>query len=305
MACTNPHVARYDGSTVHFGITAPAGSEGIVLPCEKCQDCRIRRARDWSVRCVHEAQLHDRNCFLTLTYDDEHLPADRGLVKKHVQDFLKRLRRRLPPGRVVRYLAAGEYGTKQQRPHYHLLLFGEDFLDGGTPEQFETGKGSMLYTAERMRRLWRFGFHSIGMLTPQSARYTAQYTLKKQAQQITEQARHLRTDGKKIWSVPPEFLLTSRRPGLGARWFERYWRDVYPNDFVLVRNKDGYLKRCKPPRYYDLLLQGIDFEMWEHVLEQRKKHAPAEVDFKTLRNQAEITRAKMKAMASRDLDKVS
>ena len=63
------------------------------IACGQCQGCRLERSRQWAVRCLHESKLHADNCFLTLTYSEEHLPRDGSLHIKHVQDFLKRLRK--------------------------------------------------------------------------------------------------------------------------------------------------------------------------------------------------------------------
>lgn len=64
----------------------------IELPCGQCSGCRLERSRQWAIRCMHEAQLHYENAFITLTYDEENLPLDNSLNLKHFQDFMKRLR---------------------------------------------------------------------------------------------------------------------------------------------------------------------------------------------------------------------
>ena len=101
----------------------------VLLPCGNCDECKLSKAREWSIRLLHESQLHEQKCFLTLTYNDDNL-QDRGtLVKSHVQTFMKDYRRYLDYhyGKKVRFYAAGEYGSKSGRPHYHLLIFGDDF----------------------------------------------------------------------------------------------------------------------------------------------------------------------------------
>lgn len=67
----------------------------ITVPCGQCIGCRLERSRQWAVRCVHEAQLHERNCFITLTFDDEHLPSGGSLDVTVCQKFYKRLRKNL------------------------------------------------------------------------------------------------------------------------------------------------------------------------------------------------------------------
>ncbi|ACZ33198.1 conserved hypothetical protein [Chlamydia pneumoniae LPCoLN] len=115
-----------------FELTQPEEyrNRWVLMPCLKCRFCRTQHAKVWSYRCVHEASLYEKNCFLTLTYDDKHLPQYGSLVKLHLQLFLKRLRDRISPHKI-RYFGCGEYGTKLQRPHYHLLIFNYDsLLDG-------------------------------------------------------------------------------------------------------------------------------------------------------------------------------
>lgn len=95
------------------------GDDLMLLPCGRCLGCKFDKAKDWATRSVLEMKYHSKACFVTLTYDDTHLP--KTLVKSHVQDFLKKLRNR---GEVFRYIGAGEYGETSHRPHYHLILFG-------------------------------------------------------------------------------------------------------------------------------------------------------------------------------------
>ena len=70
----------------------------VTVPCGQCIGCLLERSRQWAMRCSHEASLYDENCFITLTYDDEHLPPDGCLNKEHFQKFMKRLRKRFGSG---------------------------------------------------------------------------------------------------------------------------------------------------------------------------------------------------------------
>lgn len=69
--------------------------------------------------------------FVTLTYNDEHLPFTLPdgtyvdvpcLCKRDLQLHFKRLRKRLEP-KTVKYFAVGEHGDRGARPHYHYLIF--------------------------------------------------------------------------------------------------------------------------------------------------------------------------------------
>ena len=106
-----------------FELGVPHDYSNIVkLPCGRCMGCRLERARQWAMRCVHESFLYEKNCFLTLTYADDHLPSDGSVNRRVLQLFLKRLRRAYPDA-VIRYFGCGEYGEELGRPHYHLCIF--------------------------------------------------------------------------------------------------------------------------------------------------------------------------------------
>lgn len=144
------------------------------FPCQKCIGCRIDRSRDWAIRAVHEASMHDLNCFLTLTYANEHLPQDFSLDITAYQQFLKRLRSHV--GSPIKFFGCGEYGDQDDRPHYHFLIFGWRPSD----LKLHTEKnGIKTYTSEKLGKLWPYGFNTVGELTYKTAAYCARYILKK------------------------------------------------------------------------------------------------------------------------------
>lgn len=233
------------------------GWEPVLLPCGRCLSCKMNKAREWSVRAIHEAQCHEQNCFLTLTYDNAHLPKDFSVSVRALQLFFKRLRKYLDYRKIkVRYLACGEYGSLNGRPHYHICLFGycpPDLVD-------ISGFGfSRLYTSQIISSLWPYGFNSVGTLTEQSAAYVARYTLKK-----VDVLNKKRVDGR-----TPEFIVSSRRPGLGADWFNRFWSDVYNHDRVVLQS--GFIAR--PPKYYDRLLEKSHLSLYNKIKAERQKFA--------------------------------
>lgn len=144
------------------------------IPCGKCPGCKLEQSRQWAVRCLHEKRLHTESCFVTLTYDDAHLPPGNTLVKADLQNFLKRLRHDTGPG--LRFFACGEYGSKTLRPHYHLLLLNSDFAD---KKLIKSGSAYNLYGSARLSKLWPFGHHALGDVTFESAAYVARYCMKK------------------------------------------------------------------------------------------------------------------------------
>ena len=125
----------------------------LPVPCGKCIGCQLEKARQWALRCMHEAAMHERNCFLTLTYDGENLPAGGSLVPEHFVLFMKRLRERYGEG--IRFFHCGEYGERLSRPHHHCLLFNHDF-DDKVPLIGKDG----LAKSKELSRLWPFDFVS-------------------------------------------------------------------------------------------------------------------------------------------------
>lgn len=218
----------------------------VELPCGQCIGCRVARSRMWALRCVHEASLHERNCFITLTYSDACMPEGRTLVLKHFQDFMKRLRKRYGEG--IRFFHCGEYGELDERPHYHAILFNHDFDDKVI---WKKGNGAdvLVYRSKSLEELWPHGFSSVGAVTYKSAAYCARYILKK----LTGEAaivyqEHIDPDtGEWYGERQPPYITMSRRPGIARDWFERFKSDVYPDDFIVLL--DG--KKFPTPKFYD------------------------------------------------------
>ena len=105
--------------------------EVMLIPCGQCAECRAQYARNWANRLLLELQYHDSAYFVTLTYDDAHVPRSESkdgfphltLDKRDCQLFFKRLRKAFPDDNI-RYFLAGEYGDQTHRPHYHAIVFG-------------------------------------------------------------------------------------------------------------------------------------------------------------------------------------
>lgn len=248
----------------------------VSIPCGQCIGCRLDYSRNWAIRCMHEAQMHKNNCFITLTYKDEKIPYNDiypTLDKTHLQKFMKRLRKKF--GKGVKYYACGEYGDENERPHYHLCLFGVGFKD---KELFSTKGGNRLYISKILDKLWtdpddkeNYGFATIGELTFETAAYTARYCMKK-AKGKDKDAHYERiaSDTGEIISIEPEFALMSRRPGIGKLWLDTYKSDLYPHDFTVV-NKAQH----KPPKYYDTIMEKDEKDRQEIELIKAKRRAAA------------------------------
>lgn len=216
----------------------------ISLPCNSCIGCRIDRADQWAMRCMHEAQMHKQNSFITLTYADEHLPEDYSVKKREFQLFMKRLRKDLDC--QIRYFASAEYGPRTLRPHYHALIFGYGF-HGDRQFKRLTKHGDRVYTSAQLDAAWlNQGLCELGDVTFKSARYCAGYIMKKiRGDQAA--SHYLRTHPRTglTVQVEPEFQLQSSRPGIGSTWFDKFKTDAFPSDFLVVEGRQTHV-----PRYY-------------------------------------------------------
>lgn len=206
MLCRNPFMGKAYGPRVAF-------------PCGQCMPCLINRARIWMSRIVLETMCHKASCFVTLTYDPDHLPSDGSLRPKDVQDFFKRLRRRLEEAGMpsIRYYVVGEYGPETWRPHYHAAIFGigpedHDFIFkawslGGVP----------------------LGFVQVGDLNVHSARYISGYV----TQKLTK------PEDPRLKGKHPEFSRMSRRPGIGTAAVKEIAKTVLSRDGQIAFKATG------------------------------------------------------------------
>ena len=123
----------------------------VELPCGRCIGCRLERSRQWAIRCMHEAQMHKENSFITLTFEDKYLDKNLSLKKSDFQKFMKRLRKHYQP-KKIRFLHAGEYGEITGRPHHHAILFGISFDDRKPWRQ--TPQKHTVYRSKTLEKIW-------------------------------------------------------------------------------------------------------------------------------------------------------
>lgn len=210
----------------------------------------------WSCRLICELKTQPagaRSFFVTLTYNDENLPVVDSnfedspqmytLRKKHIQDFMKRLRKRFPDNKI-RYFCAGEYSPKF-RPHYHMILYNVPLDD---LKVHTVKNGNIYYTSLLLDSIWTFGYTLIGEVTAESCGYVAQYCLKKAF-------ANLNTDYEEL-GIEKEFILMSRRPGIGAEWLQKN-QDILKSPFINLSTSNGG-RQFTIPRYYMDKLSKLD-----------------------------------------------
>lgn len=254
--------------------------EEVLLPCGKCIGCTVDRSRQWATRLMLELKYHEKACFVTLTYNDEHLPAcdyiDQNgnekvsytLNKGHLQKFMKRLRRHYEP-QTIRFFACGEYGSKSMRPHYHLILFGVDFSEDRYIH--EVRDGYVMYRSPTLEKIWTdpetkesYGFSLIAQVNWNTCAYVSRYCTKKK---YGKQNIYYQT-----FNLQPEFNLMSRRPGIGAQFYKENGEQVYINQEIFLSNNKGGLK-VRPPAYFDRLYDIDHHEEMEEIKKNRKEMA--------------------------------
>lgn len=236
------------------------GLPEIKLPCGKCPECQKDYYTSWATRGSRELLQWESSLFITLTYDEKHLPPDKSLKKKDVQDFIKRVKKRLKSSKEkpIRQSYCGEYGTKTLRPHYHVILYNVDFPD--KEKHYVSEQGHQIFTSATLRELWPFGNSEFGFATPGSIAYLYKYILKKKSRKEKEKPLNIEIDGI-TYDVEHEFIESSRNPGIGA-----YLKDS-PSLLKGYLSVDGVKKKL--PKYYLEHLKKFYPEEFEKISDQR------------------------------------
>lgn len=204
------------------------------VPCGKCLSCRIAKQKEWATRIIHEKNYHSDSMFLCLTYDDEHLPIYGSLVKKDLQKWFKRLRKKWK-NKKIKYLACGEYGEEEYRPHYHVILFG---LGAQHLDTRVYNCGHIIYYDDT----WPMGHIHAGSVSYNSARYVIKYIHKKHDK--NQYIRKIIADYGTYWlHLQKPFQLQSQ--GLGLQFILDNQKQIIENMKITINGVPVML-----PRYY-------------------------------------------------------
>lgn len=127
--CVSPITIKNNASYVHTHYMHTQ----YTVPCGKCYDCQSSVTTSWMIRCGEELKKSAQSFFYTLTYNPESIDSYGTLPngtprfvfnKRHVQLFLKRLRKSLYCfGVKLKYIITSELGENTHRPHYHAIFF--------------------------------------------------------------------------------------------------------------------------------------------------------------------------------------
>lgn len=274
-------------------------TDWVPIACGECIGCRMDYSRMWADRCMLEAQQYEHNAFITLTYDDAHLPPlvectniETGeifmwpsLVPDELTKFIKDLRRYYEyhfNWTGIRFYACGEYGSEGGRPHFHILAFNMPPLPD-TRYWFTTDQHEKVYHSEILQNnIWKKGICSVGELTWNSAAYVARYVVKKQ-KGVTKGLVEL--CGNLVSGLEPEFTRMSRNPGIAHNYYDEHKNEFYETDEIVISVR-GKVRTIKPPRYYDKM---YDLENADPFVMQEIKDRRAERAKESMRQQLEKT----------------
>ena len=206
---------------------------GTVVPCGKCELCRSKFRNDWSIRVQIQCKFEYR---MPLMLGFDYRPADvpisesgkMVLCRPHISAFIKEYKRKYHlDNDKFHYYGCGEYGSREDcthRPHYHLIVFGDD-------ELYDLFYRDEQLARERLQVLWKYGRVWIGQAQWSGIHYVTKYVLK----DIENQG----------YEVAP-FTIASK--GLGSNFFDSPEAiEITKRLQFLAYNRDWIYSNC--PRF--------------------------------------------------------
>lgn len=252
----------------------PLSENELLLPCGHCIGCRLDYSRKWADRMMLELDHSKKGIFVTLTYNNKHVPMTEisyngelcefgalTLDKRDLQLFFKRLRKKFKD-KEIRYYAAGEYGSNTERPHYHAIIFGLSLEDLKNLKFYKLNKLKQpIYISPELNEVWsirkkRFfddeeefydpiGFVTVAAVTWETCAYVSRYVQKK----VFGGKNYLQD----LYECESEFSVMSRRPGIG-NYFPLDHPEVF--DYTILRVDDCSKEIPLPSHYVDMLVNG-------------------------------------------------
>lgn len=282
MSCNKPLLAKPDGYTssgkVHYKPIGRYDTElaldypdAIMLPCGKCAGCRAQKTREWADRMIIELDHSKKAVFLTLTYNNEHLPVkyqlttgqcEMTLQPRDLTLFFKRLRKKYND-KEIRYYAVGEYGSRTSRPHYHCILYGlslRDFSD--LVQQGKNELGDLYYRSDELaENIWKLGFCLLSEVSWNTCAYVARYVKKKDfglvSDEFVDRVRY------------PEYSVMSRNPGIGMYYPIEH--EDFPDRSKYYFGDQKGLVEVFFPKSFMRWLEVNDKDKFEELKMQRSK----------------------------------
>ena len=252
---------------------------------------------DLAIRLEHEAYYHEHAWFVTLTYNDENLPHGGTLVADHISTFVKNLRYRCDE--KIRYFGIGEYGGTFGRAHYHIILFGPELADKQyhyskpdsrfySPEfvqMFGNPSALVWYRSDTLEKAWKKGHADMTAVSSATMQYVSKYHIEKVTGDNAEDYYTTTDELGNLVELEPEQARMSRNPGIGKKWIEEFWQDIYPKGHM---NYAG--GKCAPPKYYDRWLEENHPDVYQEVKQQREDSIRMELYLDKVREDIDANR---------------
>jgi len=306
MRCLYPRTVGFasDGKTLSWSQkTFSKEYSTFQLPCGKCIECRLEYARQWAVRCVHEAQMHENNSFITLTYSDESLSSDK-LYYDEFRKFIGRLRDKIfretvgknfGPGHwsslsksqkkqfrkdnkelleetQIAVFVTGEYGEKTKRPHWHALIF--NWKPNDCKYQYSNERGDRIYSSR-----------TLGPFTPDEVAKCKSWEERplwkngkcelgavtfESAGYVARYAAKKLVHGKDDEHEYQPISKKSSKHAIGKRWLEKFWEDIFRRGECMILNSNGETQKVPIPRYYIKWLEKNKPNEWIKYMTKTK-----------------------------------
>lgn len=262
-------------------IKNPKTGKWMYVPCQHCIGCRLAKTREWKLRLEMEQKCWKESCFITLTYDEEHLHVTpcghMTLWPDDIQKFFKRARQSLhrwkmkhdpdyrfdyekhkeynwmelnpvPSPPLLKNYYCGEYGDKFRRPHYHAIVFGTEFIHKGNWWIHHYEGSTPIWTSDELIDLWPFGLPTVDVVTPERCGYVAGYVQKKI---YYDPMQYFREYGCCV------FPYAHQSQGLGL-------------DYYIINKDDLWLNPGLRPR-----MKGVSYSMPRYFIKKDEKLAAA------------------------------
>lgn len=262
-----------------------------LIPCKHCWACQLKYAAEWATRLTWESQRYEHKFYITLTYDDEHVPIfssmqytdkdgrteefendgtwNGSLEPKDMTRFIKTLRKYYERQGItdIKYFYCGEYGETTKRPHYHMILFGAPLDITKFYDFYVDPKHKKLHwKSKELDKWWNKGMIDVAEVEWNSCAYVARYCMKK---------INTENDGRVYAELGKykEFIRMSRRPGIGMRYYEENVKKIYEHDEVIQKTIKGNTSAFKPPKAFDKKFKEQFPEEWERIKKSREAAA--------------------------------
>ena len=265
------------------------------IPCKNCWACKLNYSAEWATRITCECKKTQHNYFVTLTYDDEHLPiaetikvgkdiyendgtvewCEGTVYEPHMHKFIHDLRQHLDRDKKhqgMQYYYCAEYGETTHRPHYHIILMNCPLELSQFKEFHLDGQKKLHWKTEELEKYWTYGMIDVAEVEWSCAAYVARYCMKKLHDHTKSDADYAKEGKLK------EFVRMSRK--IGRDYYEEHKNEIYKYDELIMKTVKGNTGSLKPPKAWDKLFEQEHPEAMYLIKQSRKEAAERSAELK-------------------------